>query len=133
MKKSKGSGQYIAFTIVLVVILAVLWYLLSLAVDLERSREIYAVMREYSLKMESNGSLTEEQQHELLLKLAEQGVTDIIFNVNPLVPAAYGEEVVLSITGTVPAGNIIAYKDFKLVKNGDHIQFTKTIRSTAQY
>lgn len=131
--KSKGEGQYIAFVLVLVVMLAVIVYTVNITADMERSRNISNIMREYVLKMESAGCLSAEQQQALVISLENLGMTDIVFNVNPLIQASYGDEVVLSVTGTVQVNNIMAYRNFQLVRDGNRVQLTKTIKSTAQH
>lgn len=131
--KSKGEGQYIAFVLVLVVMLAVIVYTVNITVDMERSRNISNIMREYVLKMESAGCLSAEQQQALVISLENLGMKDIVFNVNPLIQASYGEEVVLSVTGTVQVNNIMAYRNFQMVRDGNRVQLTKTIKSTAQH
>lgn len=131
--KSKGEGQYIAFVLVLVVMLAVIVYTVNITADMERSRNISNIMREYVLKMESAGCLSAEQQQALVISLENLGMTDIVFNVNPLIQASYGDEVVLSVTGTVQVNNIMAYRNFQLVRDGNRVQITKTIKSTAQH
>lgn len=131
--KSKGEGQYIAFVLVLVVMLAVIVYTVNITADMERSRNISNIMREYVLKMESAGCLSAEQQQALVISLENLGMTDIVFNVNPLIRASYGDEVVLSVTGTVQVNNITAYRNFQLVRDGNRVQITKTIKSTAQH
>lgn len=131
--KSKGEGQYIAFVLVLVVMLAVIVYAVNITADMERSRKISNIIREYVLKMESAGCLSAEQQQALVISLENLGMTDIVFNVNPLLQASYGEEVVLSVTGTIQVNNIMAYRNFQLVRDGNRVQITKTIKSTAQH
>lgn len=131
--KRKGSEKFIAAVLVLVVMLALLVYSVNLSADAEKGRRIEAVMREYILIMESNGCLSAAQQDALTLQLTGLGMTDIVYNDNPLQQAEYGGEVVLSVTGTVDVSNITAYRDFQLVRTDGGIRITKTIRSTAQY
>lgn len=132
-KKQQGSGTFIALGFVLLVLFSILVYAVELSEDIEKSRAITATMREYVMIMESNGCLTSAQQQRLELELNNLGITNITFNADPLIKVAYGEEVTLSISGTVDALSIVGYKDFKLERASTGIGFTKTIKSTAQY
>lgn len=133
MGKREGSEKYIAAGIVAVVILALLVYSVNLSADAERGRKIENTLREYILIMESNGCLSAAQQQALTLRLEQLGMTDIIFNCNPQQKADYGGEVILSVTGTVEVSNIMAYRNFQLIREGGGIRITKEFRSTAQY
>ncbi len=131
--KREGSEKFIVAGIVAVVIFALLVYSVNLSASAERGRKIENTLREYILIMESNGCLSAAQQQALTLRLEELGMTDIVFNGNPQQKAGYGGEVVLSVTGTVEASNITAYRDFQLVREEEGLRITKELRSTAQY
>lgn len=131
--KKRGNEKYIAAAIVIVSLMAIIVFSVNLSADAENARKITATMREYVLIMESQGCLTAQQQQELILKLEKIGMTNIVFNVNPLQKVNYGSEVTLSITGTVNVSNIVAYQDFELIREAGGIKVTKTLSSTAQY
>ena len=133
MRKNEGYSSFLAFLIVCVFALGLVALTVDFSGDQVKSGKIVDVMRKYVLIMEGNGCLTSAEQEALILELEHIGVSNITFNSNPQIKVAYGEEVVLSITGEIDALKFSAFEDFKIVRTENGFQFSKTLKSTAQY
>lgn len=133
MRKQRGVGNFITMMISVVALIGLLVYGIHVQGDMEKGRKITETMRKYVLIMEGNGCLKDAEKQALVQELESLGVTGITFHGEPLRQVPYGGEVELSISGTLDGLKITGWKDFVLVREGNGVRFTKTMKSTSQY
>lgn len=77
------------------------------------------IERKYMLYMETQGYLTPERQEALKNELTALGVLNISFNGTTLTATGYGQEVVLSVTGTIKTNAVVGItRNFTFIREG---------------
>lgn len=78
-----------------------------------------AIERRYMLHMETEGYLTPERQAALTGELTSIGVENISYNGTTLSAAGYGQEVVLSVTGSIRVNGVAGItQHFSFIREG---------------
>lgn len=98
-KKKKAIGNMLTCLICLVVMFAVVYFAVYVGsfmrVGIEKSR----IERRFMLQMETDGYLSPSVKDKLIEELARIGVSDVSLDGTTMVPAGYGNDVILSVTG----------------------------------
>ena len=68
--------------------------------------EISQLSRQYILKMETEGYLTEENRQALIQELQKVGLQEIDLSGTTLQPVSYGDTILLNIRGTIRARTV---------------------------
>lgn len=132
LRRKKGVGNMLSCMIGLL-FLAVMVFLgidafkqLNLAIQKSR------IERSYMLAMETEGCLSPEKQAALSGELAGIGVSGISYAGTTQVPAGYGNEVVLSVTGVIRTEGIIGLAQQWIFNRGGSYEFRIYQKSTAK-
>ena len=101
-KKDKGSMVdfvYVLCALVMVTIIFVI--MMDCYSDLDNKTKIEMLGREYILRMESMGYLSEEDQDSLMEELKKYGVIDITLTGTTKEPVDNGNKIILNIVGSL--------------------------------
>lgn len=111
VRKSKGSLlDFMTVGISLLAMVVVVMVYLNLSQLMLTKLEISQISRKYILRMETKGYLDEGDKSALLLELASVGMQEIELGDSTLSPVGYGENICLSVKGTV-IGRVLNVED----------------------
>lgn len=102
LRKDQGSMiefVYVLSALVIVTIICIImmdWYS-----DIDKKTKVEMISREYILRMESRGFLSEEDQEDLIRDLMEWGLTNISLAGTTIEAVEYGNKLSLCINGSI--------------------------------
>lgn len=102
-KKEQGSGDITGMLCLTITVFAVLVVLLITAANagnMRRINNVDAIIRQYALRMETYGCLTDASKSELVNDLTTYGLHDIEISANNT-PAQPGETITLDVKGNI--------------------------------
>jgi len=118
LKRDEGSvGELMAAGLCILAMTVVMMAYLENARLIQQKMEVSQIARKYILRMETVGTLAEEDRIALCEELEAVGVTQVQLDGTTLVQVGYGEPLVLQIQG----------------KLGDEYDFTEKRVSTAKH
>jgi len=100
MKRERGSiGDFMSAGICMLAMTLLMLAYMDNVWLIHRKSQVSQIARQYILRMETVGYLTEEDRVALNRELDEAGVTDVALNGTTMVPVTYGDIITLEIQG----------------------------------
>lgn len=133
MVKKRAVGNMLSCLIGLLLIFIVLYYAVNLCATLNVAVKKTRIERSFMMQMETEGYLSPSAKSALIDELEELGVYNISLTGTTMVPAGYGNDVILSVQGQVKTNNIIGLSvSWGWIRGGDS-EFKIYQKSTAKY
>lgn len=99
--RRKGVGNMLSCMVGMLLLFMVIYLGMDIYGRMNLAIKKSRIERTYILYMETYGYLTPDKQAALTEQLKDIGVVNISFSGTTLTPAGYGQEVTLSVTGTI--------------------------------
>lgn len=103
-KESGVIGQLLPSLLTLFVVFFLLMTYINMSKAIEKKNAMDVLARQYIIRMETYGKLTESDRDDLKAQLESLGCANIDFTGTSLTEVGYGNTVVLCIKGTMPIG-----------------------------
>ncbi|SCP99060.1 hypothetical protein [Anaerobium acetethylicum] len=133
-RKKQGSMLKLVAVLISVVVTGIISIaMVSFYGDMDKKDRVDITAREYLLSMETKGYLVEEDKEQMLLALAELGMTNISLSGTTLAEAGYGNKVTLEITGEIEMTSYTVLENLDLRKKMQTIPVHVKKSSTAKY
>lgn len=134
LKKDDGNIMNLLPVILTVVVVAAITVVFSSwMANLDRKERVDVLVRQYLLRMETEGYLSTEARDNLLEDLEAIKVSDVSLSGTTITQVGYGNEVILQLTGKLEIYNYELLSMFSVNKGTSEIEIEKRLTSTAKY
>ena len=107
-QKDKGMLEHFLPALVTIVFMGILWFgSMVTASNIDKSSALNHVTRNYMLRMEADGYLTEENRTSMVTELQALGVEAVDLTGTSLTDVGYGNQVTLNVKGTLTVRSIV--------------------------
>jgi hypothetical protein len=118
-RKKKAVGNMLSCMLGMLFLFIVMYLGLDIYARLNLAIKKIGIERKYMLYMETQGYLAPERKEALASELTAIGVENISFSGSTLAPISYGQEVVLSVTGTIRTNAVVGItRQFSFIREG---------------
>lgn len=118
-RKKKAVGNMLSCMLGMLFLFIVMYLGLDIYARLNLAIKKTEIERKYMLYMETQGYLAPERKEALTSELTAIGVENISFSGSTLAPISYGQEVVLSVTGTIRTNAVVGItQQFSFIREG---------------
>jgi hypothetical protein len=117
-KRRSGVGNMLSCMLGILLLFMVVYLGLDMYARMNLAIKKSRIERKYILYMETYGYLTAEKQSGLTKELSDMGVVNISYAGTTMTPAAYGQEVVLSVSGEIHLDAIAGIQGFSFIREG---------------
>ena len=133
LKKKRGSVVKFAipmFTLVIIFISMIM--LFTYLKDFDKKDNVSIIVREYLLKMETEGYLTSSDETSLISKLSDCGVKNISLVGTTKSEVGYGNQIVLSVNGDMEISSFDVLDIFNIKEKKTTAKIAEYRTSTAK-
>ena len=131
----KDEGNFVDFVTIMIAILAVMVVAVAYigwVGNLHDKNKIDDIAREYLLRMEVEGYLTDSDHAELINDLNDIDVSSVSISGTTRTPLSYGEKITIKITGEITVQKINLLSSLSIQKTTEQVPFSVTKSSTAK-
>ena len=116
--RQEGSiGDLLSVGLCILAMITVTMAFMECAGLVNQKTAVSQTARNYILRMETVGYLTQAEEGELLRELAADGVRDVDLTGTTRTPVGYGSEIVLRISGKIGRGYVVEEKRVSTAKH----------------
>ena len=133
MRKKRGSILKMLPVLIGIVAVSVLSLMYTAYMGIMDKREmVFQISREYLLRMETEGYLTEEAASEMISEIEKTGAVNINLAGTTLTKSEYGKEIILSIYADIPMNEMVITNLFNINKKTVYKKLHITKKTTAK-